>query len=280
MAHYSFVAVNFDDLFDKIKTNMTNEGWFVAKDNSTTTSILKERELIFSSPVGAEVVYVGLFVSTPRSTYSVNGYSKIIDDTDDATIRCNAARQWDLGKSFDIQSELTPYFNTRTSSKKAQIKNNVNLNVELNITNERVLISIIESDFAFVNIFSGRYKPYGDNLQQPHTYFTEVYDNISDVGRFYLENDFTSNYDKITDKEFFRVDIRRNDDLTISLFDDIIYDDTEGFAYGRVDGLFYLTSDRVQSKQTFTIGSDSYIVLPLTYSPSLETKRFYSVKIS
>lgn len=280
MAHYSFTATSLNDLFNQYKANMISEGWFVAKDDSTTSSSLNERELIFSSPTGAELTYIGLFITTPRSTYSVNGYSKTIDDIDDSTIRCNAARTWDLGSSFDTQSELTPYFNTRTSSKRAQIKNNVNLSVELNITNERVLMSVIESDFAFATIFSGRYKPYGDNLQQPHTYFTEVYDNISDSGRFYLENSFTSNYDKITDRDFFRVDIRKNDDSSITLFEDIVYDDTEGFAYGRVDGLFYLTSDRVQSKQTFTIGVDDYIVLPLTYSPSLETKRFYSVKTS
>lgn len=272
MAHYSFTENDLDLVFDQYKNNMLTENWVLVKDETITNASNITRELVFSEPAGAEPVAIGFYLSVELDSYSVTGYTKSGKISKGAEISLNVCRTWNPALGFRFQTDIATNLNQRID-----MLNLVNTTCELNITNERIIFNMYDSDYYYATFMAGRYRGYGDNLTQPYTFFIDINSTSLNTATYYFE-DYVGNENKLSDDPFLKRDMIRNNDGSISLFEDILYYEQSGYAYGTIDGYYLLTGDAVQARQTFNVGSDQFIILPFNYLRTSQEKSFFAVK--
>lgn len=272
MAHYSFTATSFNDFFNQYKSHMVAEGWVLEDEKITNTSTMETRHVVFRNPLDEFSAGIESNTLIKYLNYGLNSV-KVFEGKE--YFRSNVARVWNPSELFTSQSGSAVNSIVQSLS-----KDNSNLKCHVNITNQRVLLTIFNENYTFSNIFMGNFKPFGDSISQEYTRFNCIGANQTvdayEQGRFWFDGSYRPSPDRLTKRFFFSSgDLLRNVDNTVSLFEDVIY--YSGYAIGAVDGLYFLTGDRVDSEQTFSIGLDEYIVLPLVFKTN-NLKRFYAVK--
>ncbi len=292
MAYIASSASNFQDLIDKVKVNLTSNGWVNLQDSVVSSS----RELYFKNSI----------------TNVIIGFKEVSNSTDYFNLLLNSCNSYSNSLDFFNQIGSIPHFpnNTASSGNAMPVLSLINtpMNYWAFIDNDR-LILVVKCNTSYNSCYLGRFEQLGSPNQYPKPIFiggnatnsTMLNSSTASTNEcFCFENSEKKNNGGARFRKYdgtwlslangssnledtfgaiyptYQLGILNSytTDLTYDVEPLILYTDTS--AAGELKNIFWLNGRGLSAESEIIIDGENYIIFPNIFRTT--NKDFYCIK--